>query len=341
MGTAHLHLHERVGGLMRRAPDRSGPNACDTPLVSVVIPTFNRAQMLREALQSVRWQTVKNVEIIVVDDARTTDETPAVAKAFGADVVYLREPQPGVSAARNRGIRHARAPLIAFLDADDVWLPHKLERQLDFLHEHPNVGLLYAQLWSYDIDNPRARRLDPSRPARTFRELLNGPNAVTTSTVVVRRECFDVVGVFNPALPASEDHELWLRIARRFAIGFLEEPLAEYRRKTNGINSNHQLLFEGYRGFYEILLRDYRPHLARPRAAERQLAKFEYLCGTNALKRGERRRALKLIRRALARDAALGQQFVNKNAPWHVKVWMPIKPYAALTVSAVQAMGKN
>lgn len=303
------------------------------PLVSVIIPTYNRAGMLREALESVRRQTVQNVEVLVIDDARTSDETPQVVEAFGPRAVYLQESEPGVSAARNLGIRHATAPLIAFLDADDLWLPHKLERQLAFLRAHPNVGLLYARLWSYDIRRPQERRLDPYVVVRSFQDLLNGPNAVTTSTVVVRRECFDTAGLFHAALRASEDHELWLRIARRFAIGFMDEPLAEYRRNTGGINANPQLLFDGYRRFYEILLTDYRDELKDPRRAERQLAKFEYLCGTATLRRGNPRQASRLIARALRRDIALGRQFLNDTTPWWKRALLPLKPYGALLAS--------
>ncbi|MBI3997032.1 MAG: glycosyltransferase [Candidatus Omnitrophica bacterium] len=310
------------------------------PLVSVVIPTFNRAAMLREALESVFHQTVKSFEVIVVDDG-STDDTSRVVKSFAHGIVYLRQENQGVAAARNSGIKAAKGRYIAFLDSDDLWLPHKLERQIDYLRAHPDVGLLYARMWSYRTETPQERRLDPHVVARTFADLVNGPNAITTSTVMMRRECVQVVGLFNPALRGTEDHEFWLRVARRFSIAFLDEPLAEYRRHGKSINGDPIGLYDAYRRLYEIIWREYRRELRDPRAAERQLAKFEYLCGTTALKRGDRRRALKLIRTALARDAALGQQFVKKDTPWHVKVWLPIKPYAALTVSALQTLGRN
>jgi len=308
--------------------------------VSVIIPTYNRAAMLREAIESVRQQTVKDVEVLVVDDG-STDETPRVVQEFGDFVTYLRQDNGGVAAARNRGIQAAHGHYIAFLDSDDLWLPHKLERQIDYLRDHPEIGLLYARMWSYDVEKPSERRLDPYVVATNFTELLNGPNAVTTSTVVVRRECLETVGVFNPAIRAAEDHELWLRIARRFAIGFLDEPLAEYRRHSKSINNDLTSLYEGYRVLYEIILQRYRQELRNPRAAERQLAKFEYLCGTSALKRGEARRAARLIRTSLTRDRRLGTQFLKANASFSQRVWLPLKPYAALVVSTLNALKCN
>ena len=311
-----------------------------TPTVSVIIPTYNRAAMLRQALESVRLQEVEGVEIIVVD-SESTDGTPQVVQEFQPGIVYLKQSRQGVAAARNLGIRNSKAPYIAFLDSDDLWLPGKLKKQIAFLQSRPGIGLLYARLWSYHVDSPDQRCLDPRVVARTFHELLNGPNTVTTSTVVVRRECFDTVGVFNPALRAAEDHELWLRIVRRFPIAFMDEVMAEYRRHGNSINTDPPLLYDGYRNYFEIILREYRSWLDNPRTAERQLAKFEYLCGTTALKQGRSREAVKLISRALQRDIRLGTQFIRRETPWFQRFWLPIKPYVAFTMSLARAAVSN
>ena len=307
------------------------------PRVSVIIPTYNCAAMLRQALESVRRQTVQELEVIVVDDG-STDQTPEVIREFGSWVTYLRQENQGVAAARNTGIRLSSAPYIALLDSDDLWLPNKLERQLAFLRSHPQVGLVYTRMWSYSVSNPAKRRLDPQKVAQTFKQLLNGPNTVTSSTVVIRRECLDTVGLFNPQLRAVEDHELWLRIVRRFPIAFMDEVTAEYRRHDNSINADHPLLYEGYRRYFEIILQEYRPWLNKPRAAERQLAKFEYLCGTTALKKGEGRAAAQMIRRALSRDLRLGAQFIRQETPWFQKLWLPLKPYAAWAASALRTL---
>lgn len=309
------------------------------PRVSVVIPTYNRAGLLREALESVRAQDVPDVEIIVVDDG-SIDGTPGVVNGFGG-VVYLRQPNQGVAAARNAGLARATAPLIAFLDSDDRWLPGKLKTQLAFLDAHPDVGLLYARLWSYHLSRPNDKRLDPYvEPATTFAELLNGPNTVTTSTVIARRRCFDEVGVFNPSLRAAEDHELWLRIFRRFRVEFLDEVLAEYRRHGDSINTEPALLYDGYRRYFEIIVREYRADLRDARATERQLAKFEYLWGTTLLKRGQARKALGFIRQGLARDPWLGAQFANGHSSWAQRAWLPLKPYAVLAAAMLASAGR-
>ncbi len=302
------------------------------PLVSVIIPTFNRASMLEEALVSVQRQTVQHVELIVVDDG-SSDQTAAVVKRCAPGAIYLRQEHRGVAAARNAGIQQARAAYVAFLDSDDLWLPHKLERQLEYLLAHPEVGLLYARMWSYHVDDRMKRRLEPRTVLRSFEQLLNGPNTVTTSTVIVRRTCLDTVGLFNPTLPAVEDHELWLRVARRFAIGFLDEPVAEYRRHSKSTTSDLARLHEGYRRYYEIILELYRDDLGNARATERSLAKLEYLCGTAALRRGKTRSALALISRGLSRDLLLGGGFATPQTPWNTRLWLPIKPYLALLVS--------
>jgi glycosyltransferase involved in cell wall biosynthesis len=212
----------------------------------VVIPTYNRAPMLVEAIRSVQRQTFRDWEMIVVDDG-STDETPRVIRPYLSGLVYLRQERHGVAAARNSGIQNSCGTYVAFLDSDDLWLPRKLERQLEFLESHPEVGLLYARMWSYSLDSPQKRRLEPRCVARSFEELLNGPNSVTTSTVLIRRDCLEKVGLFNPDLPAVEDHELWLRVARRHAIGFLDEPLAEYRRHGASSTADPVRLYEGYR----------------------------------------------------------------------------------------------
>ncbi|MBI3009552.1 MAG: glycosyltransferase family 2 protein, partial [Candidatus Omnitrophica bacterium] len=115
------------------------------PLVSVIIPTYNRASMLREALESVRHQTVKDLEILVIDDG-STDETTQVVAGFGEPAIYFKQLNQGVAAARNLGIRKSRGVFVAFLDSDDLWYPQKLERQIDYLSTHPDIGLLYTRM---------------------------------------------------------------------------------------------------------------------------------------------------------------------------------------------------
>lgn len=183
-------------------------------LVSVIIPAYNRKELLQRAVQSVQDQTYKNFELIVVDDGSTD----------GTEGTY-RQPHQGVSAARNLGIRKSRGGLIAFLDSDDAWAPQKLQRQVRFFQDHPDARICQTEeIW---IRN--GRRVNPMKKHKKysgmiFRQCL--PLCIVSpSAVMMRRELFDQIGLFDESLPACEDYDLWLRVACRFPIYLIEEPL--------------------------------------------------------------------------------------------------------------------
>lgn len=199
----------------------------DPTLVSVVIPTYNRAQFLPAAIASIRAQTHACGEIIIVDDG-STDDTAAVVEQIGADVRYVRQDNAGPAAARNRGISEARGDVIAFLDTDDRWLPTKTERQLAVLSKHPEVALVGADM---AVEDSLGRELLSSNFAHRgllpmFEHLAGSPvpnapgqllavNFINTSTVMIRREALEAERGFDPRLRYGEDLELWLRIAAR------------------------------------------------------------------------------------------------------------------------------
>jgi glycosyltransferase involved in cell wall biosynthesis len=192
--------------------------------VSVVIPTQNRRELIRRAIDSARAQTRPAGELIVVDDGSTDDTAGFVADAY-PDVRLLRQENRGVSAARNAGIRVAKGELIAFLDSDDEWLPRKLERQLQAMQESQGALLCHTnEIW---IRN--GRRVNPMRKhqkfgGRIFEKAL--PLCVISpSSVLVDRRLFEEVGLFDESLPACEDYDLWLRVCARFPVLFVDEPL--------------------------------------------------------------------------------------------------------------------
>jgi glycosyltransferase involved in cell wall biosynthesis len=199
----------------------AGTSHCD---VTVVIPTRDRGDMLRRALASVRAQTRPPEQVIVVDDGSREDIRPWIAREFPG-VECLRQPGRGVSAARNRGIREARCEWIAFLDSDDEWMPHKIERQLSALSEQPAHALCHTdEIW---VRN--GRRVNPGkRHAKTggfiFERCLL-LCVISPSSVVVRRSLLDDVGGFDETLPACEDYDLWLRVCCRHPVLFVDEPL--------------------------------------------------------------------------------------------------------------------
>jgi len=296
------------------------------PAFSIVIPTYNRAHFLHEALESVWSQSLTSYEVLVIDDG-STDNTEQVLERWRDRIRIFKGQHEGVAAARNTGVVNARGRYIAFLDSDDTWLPHKLERQAALLEAEPEIGLLYGQMWSYHVDDPSNVRLDPYVVARSFDELLNGPNSVTTSTVVVRRECFQAVGLFDPSIKASSDYELWLRIARQFRVEFINEPLAVYRRHGVCINTNRDVLYEGYRRLYEVLLETYRHQFKDVKRVERHLATYEYLCGAKSLKEGKGCRARQLISAGIRRDPAFGRSMCKQGMPSWARLWLMVKPY--------------
>jgi glycosyltransferase involved in cell wall biosynthesis len=196
----------------------------ETPQVSVVVPTYNRAWCLREAVDSALAQEFRGVELIVVDDG-STDETPRLLNEYGDSIRVLRQENRGVSAARNAGIAVAHGDLIAFLDSDDIWLKDKLAHQVEFFKRHPEILICQTEeLW---VRN--GGRVNPGQRHRKRGGMIFEPSLalclVSPSAVMLRRELFDRVGFFDEGLPACEDYDLWLRVSCRYAVGLIETPL--------------------------------------------------------------------------------------------------------------------
>ena len=194
------------------------------PRVSVVIPTYNRARCLAEAVDSVLAQEEAEVELIVVDDG-STDGTAHMLAGYGEAIRVLRQENRGVSAARNAGIAAAQAELLAFLDSDDVWLPGKLRAQVDFFAARPEALICQTEeLW---VKN--GRRVNPGRRHRKRGGMIFEASLelclVSPSAVMIRRELFERVGRFDEGLPACEDYDLWLRVSRRFPVHLIEAAL--------------------------------------------------------------------------------------------------------------------
>ncbi len=195
-----------------------------SPLVSVIIPTYNRGWIIGEAVDSVLAQEYPNTELIVVDDG-STDATDAVLAAYGDRIRLLRQKNRGVSAARNAGIRAAAGELIAFLDSDDLWLPAKLGRQVAFFRQHPDaVACQTEETWIRNgvRVNPGKRHRKPS--GMIFIHSLE-LCLVSPSAVMIRRKLFDQVGLFDEDLPACEDYDMWLRISCRYPIHRMTDAL--------------------------------------------------------------------------------------------------------------------
>jgi len=194
-------------------------------MISIVIPTYNRADRLREAIQSVVDQTFSDWELIIVDDG-STDSTEKVVGSFDDDRIYcFRQENKGVSAARNLGILAARGDLVAFLDSDDRWEPKKLEVQKSFFDSHPDAHICQTEeIWIRNgvRVNPKKKHAKPS--GWIFKECIP-LCCVSPSAVMIRREVFDKVGLFDDSLLSCEDYDLWLRASLYYEIVTLPDPL--------------------------------------------------------------------------------------------------------------------
>jgi glycosyltransferase involved in cell wall biosynthesis len=192
--------------------------------VSVIIPTYNRGWTIGEAVDSVLAQDYREFELIVVDDG-STDNTPEILDAYGGTIKVFRQENKGVSAARNRGIAEASGRFIAFLDSDDLWLPQKLSRQVEFFNTTPDALICQTEeVWirSGVRVNPKKRHKKPS--GMIFEPSL-ALCLVSPSAVMIRRSLLEIVGNFDEALPACEDYDLWLRISCRFPVYHIDTPL--------------------------------------------------------------------------------------------------------------------
>ena len=210
-----------------------------SPVVSVVIPAYNSEAYVADAIRSVFEQEVDDLECIVVDDG-STDSTGEIVRSFNR-VRYIYQHNEGVSAARNRGIAEARGVSVAFLDADDAWLPTKLIRQAQALQAAgPDVGLVYCGLYETDEElNVVSERTTPEPEAALRNTLLMEPPVVSISqTGLVPREVLDDVGGFDTRLSTSADTEMVLRIGRRYRLVGVPEPMVLYRTHGSQMSSS-------------------------------------------------------------------------------------------------------
>lgn len=194
------------------------------PLVSVIIPTYNRAGLVQEAVASVLDQTWRDFEILVVDDG-STDGTPEALSSWRAVRVLRCRRRQGVAAARNLGVAQAQGEWLAFLDSDDLWLPKKLAQQMAYLQEHPALLLCQTdEAWvrrGVRVNKPATHR---KVGGRIFLPSLERC-LVSPSAVILHRRLLADHGGFDEDLPAAEDYDLWLRLTWRYDVGLVPEPL--------------------------------------------------------------------------------------------------------------------
>lgn len=214
-------------------------------LVSVVIATYNMGKYLPFAVRSVLEQTYTHLEIHVVDDG-STDNTSEEIKQFTNDprVHYHYQTNKGQASAKNKGIQESKGDFIAFLDADDMWMPQKLEKQLPLFGASKNVGVVYSN-FRYINENGEmltTPKLNCYRGKITGRLLVE--NFVPFNTTIVRRECFDEIGTFDESLSMGIDYDLWLRMSTKYEFDYIEEPTIYYRIWPGQMSKNYAKRYE-------------------------------------------------------------------------------------------------
>lgn len=218
------------------------------PQVSVIIPTYRRPEFLRKAIASVLTQTFRDFEVIVVDDASNDDTSEVVRSITDTRIRYIpHETNKGGGATRNTGIRNAHGEYIAFLDDDDEWLPEKLELQIKVLaNSPPEVGGVYSGYQK--IERTTGELIGshvPTKKGNLANVLLDYNWVGSTSSVLLRKECVEKVGLFDESLPSLQDYDLWIRISRDFHFAFVSKPLVIYYIHNNKISTNPEAFRQG------------------------------------------------------------------------------------------------
>jgi glycosyltransferase involved in cell wall biosynthesis len=232
-------------------------------MISVIIPTYNSDKFIGDTIRSVLHQTCTDYEIIVIDDG-STDSTKKIIENNFSQARYFYIPNQGVSKARNYGIRRARGEFIAFLDADDLWLPEKLEKQLEVFKNDPELMLVFTENLDFDTDGFRKTvylKKERLMKGDVVKNIFLYSN-VTTSTVMVRKQVFQETGDFDESLKVAEDDNLWMRIALKFRIQLLDEVLVHYRWTENSLSRSADNLLDGVLKNIE-LIEDRYPDLKR------------------------------------------------------------------------------
>jgi len=198
------------------------------PLVSIIIPTYNRKNMVKEAIESVFKQSYTNYELFVIDDG-SDDNTFELINQYKDNLYYLYIRNRGVSKARNLGVTLSRGEYISFLDSDDYWLPDKLRKQVRFMEENPNCSVSQTdEIWIKNGERVNPKKKHRKRSGDIFGQSLK-LCAVSPSSVMIKKSLFDSVGVFDETFPVCEDYDLWLRISKDHKVLLLNEKLVVKR----------------------------------------------------------------------------------------------------------------
>lgn len=264
------------------------------PFVSVIIPTFNRVALLKRTIYSVRSQTFRDFETIVVDDGSTDDTGRWLANQ--GDLRVLSQENKGIATSRNNGASIAKGEWLAFLDHDDLWDPTKLRVQVQFIEKNPDVALVAAKHVTIG-----KRFSTPSRPVWVKGDLLvkaYTESFIHTSSVMIKKEVFQAIGGFSPEYKFADEFDVWLKVARDHVVAYVNQPLVFIRLYES--NTSHDRL--GLRQeTHDILLKHYDPNRIPLNSFLKTMSDHDISFGRACLKGGNLTGALEWFRQSVRR----------------------------------------
>ncbi len=264
------------------------------PFVSVIIPTYNRLELLKETVDSVRKQHFRDFEIVVINDG--SDDGTAEWLAQQSDVIFVDQPNSGIASSRNKGSLVSKGEWLAFLDHDDIWAPDKLQRQVDFVRVNPEVGMVavkHVRLGTRTISTGPGKWTKGDLFVKTFSE-----SFIHTSSVMIRRDVLEKVGGFPTKYRFADEFDVWLKISRNYDIAFLDKPLVFIRFYDS--NTSHNRL--GVRSdTYDILMKNYDPDRIPRKIFLKTLSNHDISFGRAYVNLNDLTNALKWFRSAVNR----------------------------------------
>jgi glycosyltransferase involved in cell wall biosynthesis len=279
-----------------------------TPLISVIVPAYNSANTLLETLRSVLNQTFTNFELIVINDGSTDNTLNLLKSVKDPRLKVFSFKNGGLPTARNRGIERARGQFLSFIDADDLWVTDKLEKQLAQLRRHPEAGVVYS--WTLIMD-AAGEKFYPgnceSYQGDIHAQLLLSNFIASGSNIMLRREAAASIDGFDPALRAQEDWDYYLRLAQKWPFVVVSEPQILYRKSATSICSNFERMEKYIFIVHRKMFTDLPAHLAKLEAQSRA-KKYEFLAQialTHISTWRDSVRAFRTLARAIALHPAL------------------------------------
>jgi glycosyltransferase involved in cell wall biosynthesis len=279
----------------------------DTPAVSVVIATFNRVGFIGETIESVLCQKFQDFELIVVDDG-STDNTPELVRSFGYPIRYFRQANKGPSAARNLGVKQARAPWISIQDSDDVCASNHLEVLYSYARTHGDCGMVFANgaylggpEHNRETIIPKSKSLDLAERGIRLEDLFD-KSIVRLQAALISKDCYETVGGHDETLRIAMDLDLAFRLYARYPIAYLDEVVFYYRKHQGNIGRDQELrLLENIRVIEKLVIEypDARQQLGEHRIAQRIGYRY-YRLAKGRKKRGDRRGAIEALQHAVA-----------------------------------------